>query len=159
MLFFVKGGIHMTDAQVQQLVCDISIQYFNKPFRHQAFFNQRLKTTGGRYMLNSHNIELNKNMLEVFGADELTGIIKHELCHYHLHLENKGYQHKDRDFKQLLAKVGAPRHCSSIKQEARKTLYKHHYVCSKCGQSYKRQRKVNTQKYRCSKCLGELFKK
>lgn len=149
----------MTDTQVHQLVCDISMQYFQKPFRHQAFFNQRLKTTGGRYMLNSHNIELNKKMFEVFGVDELTGIIKHELCHYHLHLENKGYQHKDQDFKQLLARVGAPRHCSSIKQEVKKTLYKHHYVCSKCGQNYQRQRKVNTLKYRCSKCLGELLKK
>ena len=38
--------------------------------------------------------------------EELIGIIKHELCHYHLHLEGKGYQHRDKDFKELLKKVG-----------------------------------------------------
>ncbi len=38
--------------------------------------------------------------------DYLIGIIKHELCHYHLHRLGLGYQHKDRDFKTLLQKVG-----------------------------------------------------
>ena len=46
--------------------------------------------------------------------EELIGIIKHELCHYHLHIEGKGYQHRDRDFKQLLQKVDAPRFCSPL---------------------------------------------
>lgn len=33
-------------------------------------------------------------------------IIKHELCHYHLHLRGMGYKHRDADFKTLLAQVG-----------------------------------------------------
>ncbi|MBM7700815.1 SprT family protein [Kurthia huakuii] len=149
----------MTNEEVHQLVCMISARDFQKTFRHEAFFNRRLKTTGGRYMLRTHNIELNYTMYELFGLDELIGIIKHELCHYHLHLEQKGYQHNDRDFKQLLAEVGAPRYCASIKHPAAKTLYKHHYVCNKCGQSYERKRRVNIMKYRCGKCSGQLLEK
>ncbi|MFP3491042.1 SprT family protein, partial [Staphylococcus sp. SIMBA_130] len=75
-------------------------------FRHKAMFNARLKTTGGRYMLRSHNLEFNQKHYDEFGQDELIGIIKHELCHYHLHLQKKGYKHQDKDFKRLLKDVG-----------------------------------------------------
>ena len=68
-------------------------------FIHQALFNPRLITTGGRYLLYSHNIEINKKYLDQLGMDELIGIIKHELCHYHLHLEGKGYKHRIRILK------------------------------------------------------------
>ena len=64
--------------------------------------------------MQSHNIEINKKYLDELGIEELIGIIKHELCHYHLHIEGKGYQHRDRDFKQLLQKVDAPRFCSPL---------------------------------------------
>lgn len=62
---------------------------FPKEFRHQAVFNARLRTTGGRYLLKSHNIEMNPKYLENFGLAYFIGIMKHELCHYHLHLEKK----------------------------------------------------------------------
>ena len=52
----------------------------------------------------SHNIEINKKHYEEFGIEELIGIIKHELCHYHLHIEKRGYKHRDQDFKELLKK-------------------------------------------------------
>ena len=50
----------MNDQELQNLVEEISWEFFNKPFHHQAIFNSRLKTTGGRYLLDSHNIEMNK---------------------------------------------------------------------------------------------------
>lgn len=96
----------MTDQELQALVEAVSAQYFARPFRHQARFNSRLRTTGGRYLLRSHDIEINPRHLEQHGEEELIGIVKHELCHYHLHLEKKGYQHKDRDFQELLKQVG-----------------------------------------------------
>ena len=55
------------------------------------------------------------------GEKELIGIIKHELCHYHLHLEGKGYQHQDQEFKKLLKKVGAPRFCTPLPGQTSKT--------------------------------------
>ncbi len=41
----------MDNIELQKLTEDISKTYFKKPFRHQALFNDRLKTTGGRYLL------------------------------------------------------------------------------------------------------------
>ncbi|MCH7323625.1 SprT family protein [Solibacillus sp. MA9] len=148
----------MTDEQAQQLVEQLSIQYFNRPFIHKAYFNSRLKSTGGRYMLTSHNIELNKKLYDHFGIVELEGIILHELCHYHLHILGMGYQHRDADFKNLLKRVGAPRFCSRIEPPItiKKKAVIYFYRCVKCGQDYKRRRKMDVSKYCCSICQGKI---
>ncbi|MGE6756358.1 SprT family protein [Rossellomorea sp. NPDC071047] len=145
----------MTDAELQFLVGKISIQSFHKPFLHKAYFNPRLKTTGGRYMLGSHNIDINRKYLDEHGMGELIGIIKHELCHYHLHIEGKGYKHGDEDFKRLLNEVGGPRHCSILTSVNNRRRYLI-YVCSKCGLEFKRRRKINIRKYVCGRCKGKL---
>lgn len=150
----------MTNEELQQLVEELSRTYFNKPFRHQAMFNSRLKTTGGRYLLRTHHIEINPKYLLECGLDELKGIVKHELCHYHLHLENKGYQHRDRDFKMLMKQTGAPRHCQMLpslvgKQRVRSTK-RYLYTCLSCGQHYERRKRMNPDRYRCGRCEGRL---
>nr|WP_106784951.1 SprT family protein [Lysinibacillus timonensis] len=150
----------MTDLELQLLVENLSIQHFDRPFIHKAYFNNRLRTTGGRYLLNSHNIEFNKKSYEIFGIEELRGIILHELCHYHLHIQGKGYKHRDADFRLLLKKVGAPRFCSTIEESKskRSNTSVHIYECKECHQQYVRKRRIDTRKYRCSKCYGQLFK-
>lgn len=150
----------MTDEQLQQLVEDMSLQSFGLPFLHRAYFNARLKTTGGRYMLASHNIEFNKKLYDHFGIDELRGIVLHELCHYHLHLRGMGYQHRDQDFRLLMKKVGAPRFCSSLPKEQaanrRRAQKLHLYRCVNCTLIYRRKRKMDVRKYCCSKCGGAI---
>ncbi|NYE09536.1 SprT-like protein [Bacillus niacini] len=150
----------MEDKELQKLVEKVSIESFGKPFRHKASFNSRLRSTGGRYLLGTHNIDINKKYLDQLGLSELIGIIKHELCHYHLHIEGKGYQHRDSDFKMLLKKVGAPRFCSPLldkpkKRTSTKILL---YQCTTCHQQYKRKRSINTSRYVCGKCRGKLVK-
>lgn len=146
----------MDQDTLQALVEQISIESFQIPFKHSARFNPRLKTTGGRYLTKSHDIELNPKHYQQFGMDELIGIIKHELCHYHLHLQGKGYHHRDRDFKELMNLVGAPRFCQSVVPVKRPEPPKHFYRCMNCGQRYARKRRVNTSKYRCGFCRGKL---
>lgn len=148
----------MTDEQVQQLVEQLSLQYFNRPFIHKAYFNNRLKSTGGSYLLSSHDIELNKKLYDHFGIEELEGIILHELCHYHLHILGMGYQHRDADFKNLLKRVGAPRFCSRIEASTpiKKKSVIQYYCCKNCGQVYKRRRKMDVRRYCCSICQGEI---
>lgn len=151
---------NLENINLQKLVEEISLTFFHKPFLHQAYFNPRLRSTGGRYLLENHNIELNQKYYETFGEQELIGIIKHELCHYHLHIEGRGYRHRDHDFKYLLKKVDAPRFCSPLpdakkQKTANKILI---YTCQDCTQIYKRKRAVNTAKYVCGKCRGKLVK-
>jgi SprT-like protein len=150
----------LNDVELQLLVEKISIDSFGKPFKHRAVFNTRLRTTGGRYLLGTHNIEINKRYLEQLGHKELIGIIKHELCHYHLHLEGKGHQHRDKDFKQLLKKVGAPRFCNQLPEAKAKRPVKKFlvYQCTNCHLTYQRKRSINTSRFVCGRCRGKLAK-
>ncbi len=150
--------ITMEEKELQALTEDISLSFFQKSFKHRVRFNNRLRTTGGRYMLQSHNIEINPKHYEKFGREELISIVKHELCHYHLHLEGKGYKHRDKEFKWLLAKVGGARHCQTIPELRNQVRTVHYYKCSGCGIQFRRKRRVDTVKYVCGKCNGKLKK-
>jgi len=146
----------MEDQELQRWVEKVSLDAFGLPFRHKATFNSRLKATGGRYFTKSHDIEISPHQLEAYGAEDTEAIIKHELCHYHLHLQRKGYQHRDADFKRLLAEVGATRHCKPLPGERRTLPVKYALVCQSCGMSYPRKRRVDPRKYACGRCRGKL---
>lgn len=146
----------MSNKELQKLVHQLSLTFFQRPFFDEARFNYRLRTTGGRYIPSKRVIELNPKFLLELGEEEFHGIIKHELCHYHLHIEGKGYKHRDADFRALLRKTGSPRHCSALPSaEDRKKLL---YACLSCGHTYKRMRAINTKKYVCGRCKGKLAK-
>ncbi len=145
----------MKVEQLQKCVKQISNQYFSKPFLHEATFNPRLRTTGGRYHLRTHNLDFNPKILESYGMEVFKGIIKHELCHYHLHLEGKGYQHRDQDFKQLLKKVGGLRYTPSLEVKQGKAL-RWEYKCRGCRMIIYRQRRFNEKRYICSNCQNSF---
>jgi SprT-like protein len=146
----------MEDQELQVLVEQVSLESFGLPFRHKATFNGRLRTTGGRYLLRTHDIEINPHHYRLHGLAAMIGTIKHELCHYHLHLQGRGYRHQDRDFKELLKQVGGSRYCedTGLRREV-KTRYL--YVCVACGLEYRRKRKIDTRKYGCGRCRGKLI--
>ena len=104
----------MTNQELQARVEAISMSAFHQPFNHQAVFNARLRTTGGRFYPATMNLDFNPKIFALYPSDVTDGIIKHELVHYHLFAQHRGYQHRDHDFKQLLAAVGGSRllrHC------------------------------------------------
>lgn len=156
--FSGKGCCEMHQKELQKWVESLSGYWFGLPFKHEARFNARLRTTGGRYLLGSHDIEFNPKQLDYYGDDEFEKIIKHELCHYHLHLQGRGYQHRDRDFKELLKKVGGSRHCQVIPGTRNQQRIRHSYRCRECGQLYERKRRVDTRRFVCGKCNGRLKK-
>lgn len=133
-------------------VRQISREDFGKEFRHQAYWNHRLKTTGGRFFPKDGHLDFNPRYYE---ADLVLfrKIVRHELCHYHLYFEKKGYRHKDRDFKELLKAVDGVRYAPPL--PAFDTV-DYLYRCQQCAQVYPRKRRVNTAKYRCGKCRGSL---
>ncbi|MBW9235681.1 hypothetical protein JQK62_26520, partial [Leptospira santarosai] len=63
----------------------------------------------------------------------LKASFRHELCHYHLHIEGKGYKHRDKEFKDLLKVTKSPRFCAnlgSVKRKKKET--QHVYACISC---------------------------
>lgn len=146
----------MNETQLQKLTEELSTQFFQQPFLHQVSFNKRLRTTGGRYLLHTHNIEINKKYYDMFGIEELKQIIKHELCHYHLHIRGLPYQHRDKDFRDLLQKVGAKMHCQTLPNEKSLKSFRYIYFCVQCEQKFYRKKRVDIARYRCGKCKGHL---
>lgn len=140
----------MTNEQLQLLVEKVSLKDFHQPFLHVAVFNSRLKTTGGRYHLKDHHLDFNPKMFTL-GEETFVKIIRHELCHYHLHLKGLPHGHKDQAFKKLLQKVDGLRYAPQVSEK--KYLV---YQCQHCGTPYVRQRKLNTKRFVCSKCHGSL---
>ncbi|GAB2555647.1 SprT family protein [Gracilibacillus alcaliphilus] len=145
----------MNQKELEQLTHDISETVFEKPFLDKVTFNNRLRTTGGRYIPSKRLIELNPKYYHELGYEELVGVIKHELCHYHLHIEGKGYQHRDPEFRQLLKRTDSPRFCNPLPSMNDK--YAFIYQCNDCQHMYKRQRRVDVKRYRCGKCKGKLI--
>lgn len=145
----------MEEKELQKLVRSISIEYFNKAFKHKASFNRRLRTTGGRYHLKSHNLDFNPKILNTFGLPIFINIIKHELCHYHLHLTNRGYRHMDTDFKELLSEVDGLRYTPSIELK-QGTALRWIYSCQSCHKKFYRKRRFNLNKFVCGDCKGKL---
>ncbi|MGY0693690.1 SprT family protein [Virgibacillus sp. FSP13] len=144
----------LNEIDLHRLVDDLSREFFHKPFIDDVQFNNRLRSTGGRYLPAKRRIELNPKYVIEMGEEEFIGIIKHELCHYHLHIEGKGYKHGDEAFKELLKETGSPRHCNPL--PSIKRSYKYVYVCTECGCEYKRIRRVDIKRYRCGRCRGKL---
>ena len=147
----------MDDKGLQQWVESISLESFGLPFLHEATFNGRLRSTGGRYFPTTHNIDISRAQFESYGPEETEKIIKHELCHYHLHLQKRGYQHRDPEFKALLQQVGGTRFCQRLPgQETKRLPYRYMLTCTGCGIQFKRKRKVDLKRYVCGKCRGRL---
>ena len=61
----------MSNEELQAWVEKISLESFRVPFRHQATFNRRLSSTGGRYFMKSHHIEINPHQLATHGREEV----------------------------------------------------------------------------------------
>lgn len=76
-------------------VRQVSLEDFGKEFRHTASWNKRLRSTGGRFFPKDGHLDFNPKIYEQFGLETFRKIVRHELCHYHLYFEKKGYRHKD----------------------------------------------------------------
>ncbi|MDR1606496.1 MAG: SprT family protein [Streptococcaceae bacterium] len=129
----------------------VSLTDFSLPFEHEARFNRRLRSTGGRFFPQDLHLDFNEKMYDAFSEDVFRQIVQHELVHYHLYRAGQGYRHGDPAFKNLLAQVGGLRFAPALPDVARIS-----YQCVSCGKIYQRRRQLNLKKYRCGVCRGAL---
>lgn len=136
-------------------VRQVSLEDFGKSFKHQAQWNTRLRSTGGRFFPKDGNLDFNPKVYQELGLEVFRKIVRHELCHYHLYYEGKGYKHKDIDFKELLKEVDGLRFVPPLSSVSQKPALV--YKCHNCGQVYQRKRRIDTKRYRCGLCHGKLI--
>lgn len=134
-----------------EYVQQVSLEDFGRPFRHEAVWNRRLSTTGGRFFPKDGHLDFNPAMYEEFDLATFRKIVRHELCHYHLYFSGKGYKHGNRDFKELLEAVDGLRYAPK-----RQRAHSYRYQCQGCGLIYQRQRRLNLKKFACGRCHSQL---
>lgn len=139
---------------LQALTEVISEKCFNRPFNHVVYFNARLRSTGGRYHIANHNIDINPKMFTEHDLNTLIGVIKHELCHYHLDMNGMNDGH-GKNFKTLLKSVGGSRYAPAPKRK-----YENQYFCLNCGVGYVlKGTGYDSGKHKCPDCHRRLFSK
>lgn len=143
----------MSNQELQALVEQVSLTTFHRPFEHQARFNSRLRTTGGRFHVPDENLDFNPHLFAAVDAAVQVGIIKHELCHYHLYRAHQGFRHRDPAFKAMLQAVGGLRFAPRL---APVRPAKYQYQCPACGQVYPRMRRLDLTRYGCGRCGHRL---
>lgn len=146
----------MDNQELQSLTEQWSLEYFRRPFLHRIVFNNRLKTTGGRYHLTDHQIDINPLMYTEFDQENLKQVVLHELCHYHLHLTGRDYHHRSRAFRELLVAVGGPRYAPVTSKARSRRQARWLYQCQGCGALVARQRRFNTARNVCRRCGGRF---
>ncbi|WEV45387.1 SprT family protein [Streptococcaceae bacterium ESL0687] len=144
--------VRIADFDLDSYVKKVSLEDFNRDFCHQVRWNNRLKTTGGRFFTSDCHLDFNPKIYEALDLSTFRKIVRHELAHYHLFLAGKGYRHRDSDFKELLKEVDGLRFTPRL--STGKSY--HFYRCKDCQKRYRRQRKVDTSKYVCGHCQGKL---
>ncbi len=130
----------------------VSLEDFGLAFTHEARWNNRLRTTGGRFFPKDGHLEFNPKMYDALDLAVFRQIVRHELCHYHLYYQGKGYKHGDEDFKTLLKAVDGLRFAPRLMVKSPN----YYYQCRDCQQLYPRQRRLDVKKYQCGRCHGEL---
>jgi SprT-like protein len=138
--------------ELQNLVEQVSIEDFGLPFEHQAVWNNRLRTTGGLFYPKDCHLAFNPLMYQKLTSIQFRQIIRHELCHYHLFRQKKGFHHRDKDFKKLLAEVDGLRYSPRVIQKKYRV-----YQCQKCGHEFVRVRQIDVNRFRCGNCSGKLI--
>ena len=149
----------MNPFELQQRVEQISLEFFGRPFDHLATYNKRLRRSAGRFMPDTLNLDFSVKLFAEYDQQTQDQIIKHELVHYHLFRQHRGYQHRDADFKALLAQVGGTRFAPTPASEQHQPVaprWYYVYQCEKCGAKFPRRRRINTAKFACGRCHGHL---
>jgi len=111
-------------------VRQVSLEDFGKPFKHQAQWNSRLRSTGGRFFPKDGHLDFNPKVYQELGLEVFRKIVRHELCHYHLYYEGKGYKHKDVAFKKLLKEVDGLRFVPPLSNVSQTPALV--YTCQNC---------------------------
>ena len=112
-----------------EYVRQVSLEDFGREFRHRAEWNSRLQTTGVVSFPRIDTLISTRKYTKFFGLEVFRKIVRHELCHYHLYDQGKGYRHKDLAFKQLLQQVDGLRFTPPLPDRTRRVKRIYLYQC------------------------------
>ncbi|WP_202079711.1 SprT-like domain-containing protein [Caldalkalibacillus salinus] len=153
---------HIDDdpAKLQSLADKLSQHFWEKPCSVPVTWNGRLQKSMGRFLFTAHGkkktpirIELSKHAAHFITREIFIAVLLHELCHYHLFIQNKPYEDHHPVFEKELRRVGAISTNSVQIPQKGFDLY-----CSQCQGKLGTRKRFNTQKYLSGCCKAKVIK-
>ena len=78
-------------------------------------------------------IAISKSLLEYYSLENIEGVIKHELCHYHLYKKGGNFSDGDKEFEDELKRIGSHSTCTLSRAGMMYTV-----KCSCCGKTVRK---------------------
>lgn len=156
----MREQIDFSVEKLQSLADKLSLHFWNKSLTIPVVWNGRLTRAMGRFVYQVSGpkreplkIEVSKYAAKFIDRDIFIAVLLHELCHYHLFIQNKPCQDHHPLFEQELRRVGAISTNSVKLPEKYFRLF-----CVTCGKSLGNAKRINPHHYRSSCCHGEIRK-
>jgi len=149
--------ILFTEKQLTDYAASFLKTHFNINLTIPIKRNNRLRSTLGRYVMNSEGkplrIELSGTVL-VYGSEEtIIGVLKHECIHYAYHITGKNMHDGNPHFELALQKFDAP---STETLKVGKYYTYECEICHQLGESRLQRLAKYPEQYRTSCCKGRL---
>lgn len=145
----------LANGNLQDLTVEIATKIFRRVYRGSIKFNPRLRSTGGRCVVES-GFPIEINPIVATNDEALVDVIKHELCHYYCMVDGDSGNHNSPKFKEMILIHGGNKELNfaDLKPEllGRKIIVNGrvaNYLCPKCG--YRTVLSAGT-KLQCSQC-------
>lgn len=123
-----------------------------------GLFYSSMVYKNGKRVRQPLKIAISKSLLEYYSLENIEGVIKHELCHYHLYKKGGNYCDGDKEFEDELKRIGSHSTCTLSRAGMIYTV-----KCSCCGKVVRKTpskgvvtRCINTRISVC--CEADLVK-
>lgn len=119
------------DELMEQLWGDkleIPVTISGRLTRSLGLFYYRTVYNSGEFVREPIKIVISKQLTEHYSLENIEGVIKHELCHYHLYKMGGNYSDGDKEFEDELKRIGS--HSTRTLTRAGEV---HKCICSCCG--------------------------
>lgn len=152
----------VTESFLNEWANEFTVKEWNKMLDIPININNRLRSKNGyfRFYPNGRPIEIGLNVKGCKSIEELIGVLKHELCHWHCFTEGLQYDDGTKDFESMLLSVGAPSTFVGLDQKRSRTIQN---IVSKYGSVLKavtvKKVDCNTNDYKALEVFTESDRK
>ncbi|WP_164985012.1 SprT-like domain-containing protein [Ammoniphilus sp. CFH 90114] len=153
-----KREIDFDPEKLQALADKLSQHFWQDKLQIPVVWNGRLTRAMGRFVFRQQGkkreplkIEMSKYAAQFVDREIFIAVLLHEMCHYHLFIQNKPYQDHHPVFEQELRRVGA---ISTNTVKLPTKVYK--LTCQHCKKSLGMMKRFNPDRYRSGCCQAPI---
>lgn len=139
----------------------MSLKYWGEPCTIPVVWNGRLKRTMGRFLFKQTKqqrtplkIELSTSAAQLLTISQLRKVLLHELCHYHLFIQNRPFTDRHPVFE---AEIKRTKTISTNEVSLPRSGYA--LYCDACDRFLGYRVRFNTRNYRSLCCKAMIIKK